>query len=77
MKTLFHLYAINRDGFRVTPKETETDRARVERMLNDRNGPRDAPQGMAQGWGQSLRWVAVEVERASGRPLGELNFAHN
>jgi len=77
MKTLFHLYAVNRDGFRVTPKETETDRSRVEQLLSDRNGSGPGVWGVTQSWGQSLRWVAVEVERASGRTLGELSCARS
>lgn len=66
MKTLFHLYAINRDGFRVTPKEGESDLDRVARLVNERNRHRQAGQ---------QRWVAMEVDRASGRTLRELTFA--
>ena len=77
MKTLFHLYAVNRDGFRVTPKETETDRSRVEQLLSDRNGSGQGSWGVTQAWGQSLRWVAVEVERARGRTLGEWRCARS
>jgi len=76
MKTLFHLYAINRDGFRVTPKETETDRARAERLLRVRNSA-----SMGQTTGSEGRmgrqWVAVEVERSSGRQLASIGLSRN
>ena len=62
MQTLFHLYAVNRDGFRVTPKETETDRERAERIISARNGLDPIVSG--------VRWVAIEVERCSGRMVG-------
>lgn len=74
MKTLFHLYAINRDGFRVTPKETETDRARAERLLRDRNLT-SSPSGPTGPANAGRHWVAFEVERCSGRPLASLHGA--
>ena len=76
MKTLFHLYAINRDGFRVTPKETETDRERAERLLRDRNLA-SAGQNTCSGMGLGRQWVAVEVERSSGRQLASLGPSSN
>lgn len=66
MKPLFHLYAINRDGFRITPKESEPDLQRVAHLVNERNRHRQPGQ---------QRWVAMEVDRASGRTLRELTFA--
>ncbi len=65
MKPLFHLYAVNREGYRVTPKEGEPDLSRVSRLVNERNRFR-------QPWEQ--RWVAMEVDRESGRTLRELTF---
>ncbi len=67
MKPLFHLYAVNRDGFRITPKEGEPDLQRVARLVDERNRHRQPGQ----------RWVAMEVDRASGRTLRELTFAAN
>jgi|GEM_PF-5014530 len=63
MKPLFHLYAVNRDGFRITPKESEADRLRAEHTVVARNRETDA---------RRQRWVAVEVDRASGRTLRSL-----
>lgn len=57
MQTLFHLYAVNRDGVRVTPTETETDRQLAARKITDRNRHESG----------RARWVAIEVDRASGR----------
>ncbi|MBX7122354.1 MAG: hypothetical protein K1X42_09510 [Opitutaceae bacterium] len=65
MKPLFHLYAINRDGFRVTPKESEPDLSRVSRLINERNRCRQPGE---------KRWVAMEIDRESGRTLRELTF---
>jgi hypothetical protein len=67
MKTLFHLFAVNRDGFRVTPLETGHDRRIVERTLAERNAPGGAG-GRVRHAG--ARWIAVEVERMTGRRLG-------
>jgi len=76
MKTLFHLYAINRDGFRVTPKETETDRARAERLLRVRNSA-SAGQTTCSENRLGRQWVAVEVERSSGRQLASVGLSRN
>lgn len=65
MKSLFHLYAVNRDGFRVTPTETERDRQRAARTVVARNDSTWVP-GRA-------RWVAVEIDASSGRMIGPLN----
>jgi len=66
MKRLFHLYAINRDGFRVTPKESDPDLTHVARLVSERNRHRQPGE---------QRWVAMEIDRASGRTLRELTFA--
>jgi len=76
MKTLFHLYAINRDGFRVTPKETATDRARAERLLRVRNSVSSGQNACSES-GVGRQWVAVEVERSSGRHLASLGLSRN
>jgi len=60
MKPLYHVYAINRDGYRVTPKESEADRSKAETLVQSRNHL-SAP--------ESPRWVWVAVDRASGRLL--------
>jgi hypothetical protein len=69
MKTLFHLFAVNRDGFRVTPFETGHDRQFVERTLAERNAP-GGDVGRVRHSG--ARWVAVEVERMTGRRVASL-----
>jgi hypothetical protein len=57
MKPLFHLYAINRDGFRVTPKESEPDLSRVSRLINERNRFRQpgVQRGVCHGGGSRQR----------------------
>jgi hypothetical protein len=58
--TLYQIFALNRSGHRVSAIEKETDPQRAESMVASRN----------RGCGNP-RWVALPVDRVSGRPLGD------
>lgn len=58
--TLYQIFALNRSGHRVSAIEKETDAQRAESVVASRNRACSNP-----------RWVALPVDRASGRPLGE------
>jgi len=64
-KPLFQIYALNRSGHRVSAIETSSDRDRVDRIVGQRNAVF-----------HNKHWVAVEIDRATGRPVGSVEEAH-
>lgn len=64
-KPLFQIYALNRSGHRVSAIETERDPERAFRIAAERNAEF-----------HNKRWVAVQIDRATGRPVGSREGAN-